>query len=288
MEAEFPGETFYMTCSERARLGDVIGEENYPVMQNAVEFHNGSDYRDYNAFTTDRRVIDSGGYTAMDRYGGEFPWTVGDYHDWLRDTYAAVGFDWAAVMDFACEPDFDDDLTVVERQDRTLENTIRHLDLEPEYPLLPVLQGRTIRQWVEFYDRLQDHGVDCSYVGVGTLCRVSSENKISEIETALRTQTDIDHLHGFGTKISSFSRGAYFDTADSQAWSWQLMFGNKYRLRSEHPPELETVAYGGSDEAEAAKIQSFKAYQKRARWLQKEARRDTEQLGVWDAVDRLG
>lgn len=272
---------FYMTCEKRPQIADIIQNKNIPVMQNAVVYWaDTTGLRPFDSYGTPY-VIDSGGYSAMDRYGGEFPWTVAEYHGWLQDAYRRDTFEWAAVMDLACEPAFDDTLSVQERQDRTLENTLRHADLDPEYPVLPVLQGRTIEQWVEFHDRLADHGIDTSYVGVGTLCRQSSSSKISEIETALRTRTDVEAMHGFGVKISSFTHGAYFETADSQAWSWPTKYGDEYY--TEYRGGVPNMGCREYQSSEQAHRNSLRAYYRRAKHLQKNAepREHTAQTSLY-------
>jgi len=255
--------TFYMTCEKRNRIKEIIETEKVPVMQNVMLYHNGESFREFNCYDT-RYVVDSGGYSAMNEYGGDFPWSVREYHNWLQQTHKRAPFDWAAIMDLACEPAFDGDMTVKERQDRTLENTIAHFELEPEYPLLPVLQGRTVQQWLEYHDRLKDHGIPTEYVGVGTLCRQSSTKQIAKIESQLRAGTNIKAMHGFGVKISSFNHGARFESADSQAWSWPTKFGNKYTLTGENPPQIQSVDY---QDSKAAHRESFEAYWKRAKYL---------------------
>jgi len=267
-------------------LENTISESGAATMQNAMDYWGSGCFRDYNPYPSSRRVVDSGGYSAMNKYGGDFPWSVEEYDEYLTSVYRECGFDWAAVMDLACEEDFDDILSVEERQERTLENTIRHFNLDPEYPVIPVLQGREVNQWVEFHDRLQDHGIDTSYVGVGTLCRLQSPKQIAEVERALRTRTDVDAIHGFGVKISSFKHGAAFDTADSQAWSWKNQFGLKYVAVGDSPVRLETEEYGGADDAADAGAQSFDAYRRRAEWLQEQANSGaTEQLSLRDSFD---
>jgi hypothetical protein len=258
---------FYMTCERRERIQEQIEAESIPVMQNVMLYNGANGLLDIDPYDT-QYVLDSGGYSAMNEFGGEFPWTVKEYHDWLQEAYERRPFDWAAVMDLACEPKFDDTMSVKARQDRTLENTLEHVSLDPDYPLLPVLQGRTIEQWLEYHDRLVDHGVDTTYVGVGTLCRQSSSKQIANIERALRANTDIEAMHGFGVKIASFNHGAVFDSADSQAWSWQTKFGQKYTQTSEDPPEFESVPYEDSAQAHA---ESFASYYPRAVYLQQKA-----------------
>lgn len=233
--------TFYMTVNANLRqLEPLIGDGQTPVMRNVMTFRNSDSLRVTDP-VADRYVLDSGGYTAMQEFGGDFPWSVTDYHEWARDMYAGHPFEWVAAMDLACEGAFDDDISVAQRVDQTIENTLALLDHDPEYPVLPVLQGRTVDEWVGCYDRLRDHGVDPEYAGVGTLCRQTSGKDIAAILQALRARTDIDVFHGFGVKATAFSHGASFWTADSNAWARPLQFGDKYHLNGDG---LSRVPYG--------------------------------------------
>jgi hypothetical protein len=200
-----------------------------------------------------RRVLDSGGYNVqaqfVDRDGNLcdecsrsdiraeidsqvpfFPWSVKEYHDWLCEN--ADSFAWAAVMDYACEDRFNTLWDYEDRVEATVENTIRHFDLHSgEYELLPVLQGRSADDYVECYDRLLERGIPVQKVGLGTVCRLSSSREIVDLEDELRRRRDFDHIHGFGVKRDSFSRGAGFESADSQAWVWDASHGKENVLR---------------------------------------------------------
>lgn len=220
-EARLPEDpVFYMTCCRRAAITNQIEDQNVPIMLNVTQYVRPDEtLHPFSGYNT-RYVVDSGGYSAMDQYGGDFPWSIRDYHDWLRDAYETRRFDWAPIMDLACEAAFDDVMSVEERVDRTVDNTIRHWELDPEYPVLPVLQGRTPDQYIECYERLRDHGIPTEYVGVGTLCRLEKPTEIASVEQCIRTRTKIKAIHGFGVKVTAFKFGATFESADSQAWSW--------------------------------------------------------------------
>lgn len=200
-----------------------------------------------------KRSIDSGGYNVQARYVGAdgdlkdeirnndieaelrtdapfFPWTVEEYHNWLAEH--RDHFQWAAVMDYACEERFNTLWPYEDRIDFTVENTIRHFDLlGGEYEILPVLQGRSADDYVECYDRLRERGIPVEKVGLGTVCRLSSTQEIVKLEAELRRRRDFEHIHGFGVKRDSYSRGAGFESADSQAWVWDASHGKEVVLR---------------------------------------------------------
>jgi hypothetical protein len=263
--------TFYMTYS-RSKPDVIVPyaeKHNIGLMTNASHRWSDNTERFLELYDYDtNHVLDSGGYSVMAKYG-EYPWTVEEYHDWLQTQ--SDKFNWVACMDFACEERFDDMYTVEERMDKSFDNIISHFDHDPSYDLLPVLQGRNIEQWVSFYDRLQDHGIPCEYVGLGTVCRLSSSEKIVEVESEIRDRCkNIDRLHGFGVKINSFKLGATFDTTDSHAWSYKARHAKAvYDVWD----QLEAVQL---DDYATAKIHSFKNYHQYASRLKNKAHGDVQ------------
>lgn len=155
-------------------------------------------------------------------------------------------------MDYPCEPEFDNLFSVEDRISMSVENAISQTNLDPSYDLIPVLQGRLLHQYIDCYDRLVDHGIDCSRVGIGTLCRVASSPKICWLEERLRAETGIEWIHAFGTKIDAIKLGATFD---SSAWIQPLNFGLTYTRSENH---LEKVRLDNTPRERT--LQSFKAY----------------------------
>lgn len=228
--------------------------EGIPLLTNAIHRWSEAQSTFLDPFEYDtRRVLDSGGYNVQARFvdrKGElndeytradveaqletsspfFPWDVEDYHNWLAEH--ANLFEWAAVMDYACEDRFDTLWDYEDRVEATIENTVRHFELHAgEYELLPVLQGRSADDYIECYDRLRERGIPVKKVGLGTVCRLSSSNEIIDLEAELRRRREFDHIHGFGVKRDSYRRGAGFESADSQAWVWDASHGKELTLR---------------------------------------------------------
>lgn len=209
---------FYMTYA-RSRPDFIIPyceNHNIPLMSNVAYRWSESKDTFLEPYDYDtHHVIDSGGYNIQKNYG-EYPWTVQQYHNLLKK----VDIDWAAVMDYACEERFDDLHSVQKRMQKTVDNTIKHICLNPSYNLLPVLQGRSIEDYIDSYDMLRDHGIECNHVGLGTVCRISSSQEIEETEKAIRDKCkNVEKIHGFGVKIDAFKMDTTFDSADSNAWA---------------------------------------------------------------------
>lgn len=210
-----------------------------------------NDLWDYNT----PHIVDSGGYNVQSEWGS-YPWCVQEYHHFLQNYKNDI--DWAAVMDYACEERFDDLHTVEERMNKTVENTLEHFNMDPEYNLLPVLQGRCVSDYVTSYERLKAHGIPMENVGLGTICRISSSKEILRTEREVREKCkDIKNIHGFGVKVNAYKQGASFESADSQAWVYPASNGKCYQYSSNG---LETVEM--PNDSRKRTVESFKSYYK--------------------------
>lgn len=193
-----------------------------------------------------------------------YPWSLEEYHEWCSEW--AHEHDWVTVMDYACEEKFDPLWSVEERVEKTLEHTVRHYDLDPDYTVLPVLQGRTVDSYVRCYEFLEDHGIPCDHVGLGTVCRLSSEKRIVEVERQVRERTGVDKLHGFGVKVAAYKHGATFDSADSQAWVYSASNGEVVHVSRTPDGGLRIDTEPCSDSLYRT-VQSFKSYYTYVSWL---------------------
>lgn len=237
---------FYMTYA-RSRPNELIPwieANDVPLLTNAIHRYSENTERLLPMWEYDtRHVIDAGGYNVMASYvtqGGDlrasvnvddvsselskpmpfYPWTIDEYHEWLKGH--ADEFVWATCMDYACEERFDELWHYEDRRQATLDATIRQYNMLEDdghpYKLLPVLQGRDPDEYIDFYEQLEAHGIPTDHLGLGTVCRMSSEKRIVDFEETIRERTDVERLHGFGVKIEAFKHGGGFESADSQAW----------------------------------------------------------------------
>lgn len=255
MRVKMSDTEFYMTYA-RSRPKEIVPyaeKHSVPLMTNAA--HRWSDAKNrfnnlwkYNT----NHIVDSGGYNVQRNYG-EYPWSVEEYHEWLSQQE----FKWAAIMDYACEERFDELHTVDTRVDKTIDNAVEHFNQDPDYELLPVLQGRDIDTYVECYDRMKEYGIPMKKVGLGTVCRISSSHEIIDTEKKIRDRCkDIEFIHGFGVKIEAFRMGATFDSADSQAWVYAASNGTAYLYNNDY----KLTQIDMDSDSKTRTIQSFKAY----------------------------
>ncbi|MGV9383497.1 deazapurine DNA modification protein DpdA family protein [Nonomuraea sp. NPDC003707] len=176
-------------------------------------------------------AIDSGAFTELNLYHqfvtppDEYIRALVRYDDEITD------LDWAAPQDWMCEPWMlaKTGLTIREHQRRTVENFLLLTELwdkygtHPECPVMPVIQGWTVDDYLACVALYEENGVrlaeDYPIVGVGSVCRRQGSQEIGDI---FRTLAGLDlPLHGFGVKLAGIRKyGRYLVTADSMAWSY--------------------------------------------------------------------
>ncbi|GFJ76467.1 hypothetical protein Phou_006470 [Phytohabitans houttuyneae] len=171
-------------------------------------------------------ALDSGGFTELRRHGtwdhGPTPATYVAQIRRYRDQVGRLA--WAAPQDWMCEPQIlaKTGLTIAAHQDYTVVNYLRLRELAPELPIIPVVQGWTVGDYLRCVDRYATYGVDLTgagLVGVGSICRRQSTNQVKEILTALH-RAGVTRLHGFGVKTLGLAKYAdLLASADSMAWS---------------------------------------------------------------------
>lgn len=180
-------------------------------------------------------VVDSGGFTELQQYG-QWTTTPDQYVTRLRRYADQVGrLVWAAPQDWMCEPAVigggrvgpvtftGTHLSVAEHQARTVANYLTLRDLAADLPIIPVVQGWTVADYLRCVDLYHAAGVDLTaepLVGVGSVCRRQDTCAAGDILTALHG-AGVRHLHGFGFKtLGLIAHGHLLTSADSMAWSY--------------------------------------------------------------------
>jgi len=166
-------------------------------------------------------AIDSGGFTALSKTG-RWPITVEQYAEEVRRYDAEIGIEWAAPMDWMCEPGVRQKtgLGVVDHQERTVKNFLRLRELLGPL-VIPVLQGWTRDDYLRCWEMYSNAYVGLeweSVVGVGSICRRGQDAEIVRILNSLRPLK----MHAFGVRTEALAHCAHFlVSADSMAWSAQ-------------------------------------------------------------------
>jgi hypothetical protein len=173
---------------------------------------------------TCRWALDSGGFTEISMHGRWI--TAADDYAAAVARYASQAgrLDWAAPMDWMCEPFMIErtGLSVTEHQHRTVASYLELRQLAPALPFIPVLQGWRLGDYLACADLYQAAGVDLAalpVVGLGSVCRRQSTAEIAAIVAALAGRGL--GLHGFGVKTGGLHLyGHQLASADSMAWSY--------------------------------------------------------------------
>lgn len=156
--------------------------------------------------------------------GRDYPFGPDQYVTWLR----AMRPDYAATMDYPCEAEIAaDGAAVVARQRRTLAHAETLLAYDVPWQWLPVLQGRTVDQYVYHARMYRDAQLATPLMGIGSLCRRTRIADILAIVNALHDALPTTRFHLFGVKALIFRQRdalpACVFSADSGAWNG--MFG---------------------------------------------------------------
>lgn len=170
-------------------------------------------------------TLDSGAYTELDRTGG-WSLTAGTWaglvRRWSDEAGSLVA---AAVQDWLCHPAALErtGLTVEEHQARTVRSVLDLLDLAPDLPWLPTLQGWRVDDYLRHRDQYAAAGVDLAgfgLVGVGSIASRQDSANVAWLFERLH-RDGLGNLHAFGAKTSGLERWGYaVASADSMAWSF--------------------------------------------------------------------
>ncbi|MGW4718236.1 deazapurine DNA modification protein DpdA family protein [Nocardia sp. NPDC004260] len=187
-------------------------------------------------------ALDSGSFTQLQRFGS---WDRGpspnEYADRVRLYNEEIGrLEFAAPADWMCEPAVlaggtfhgvrfaGTGLTVREHQHRTVQNFCEIRAAAPEIPIIPVIQGWTVDDYIRCLALYASAGVDLTSeatVGVGSLCRRQGTREVAEIIHNIVDAVPGIALHAFGVKSSGLALyGDQISSSDSMAWSMAARF----------------------------------------------------------------
>jgi hypothetical protein len=173
-------------------------------------------------------ALDSGGFTELSTYGSwDHGPTPAEYVNRIRGYQRRIGrLQWAAPQDHMCEPFIlaKTGFTLREHQRRTVDNLLVLRDLAPELPIIPVIQGWQVDDYLRHINDYRAAGVDLAaepLVGVGSVCRRQHTDEIGRVFAAIR-DAGVVRLHGFGVKTLGLRRyGHLLTSMDSLSWSMQ-------------------------------------------------------------------
>ena len=178
--------------------------------------------------------VDSGGFTELQQHG-RWRTSTAEHAERCADVMERFGMvEYLSPQDWMCEPAVIEGatikkmhfvgagLSVREHQERTVQNYLDLMALEPDMPWVPVLQGYSIEEYHTCADLYESAGVDltaCHRVGVGSICRRESMPEAQQIIHSLHSRGF--QLHGFGFKQQGIAAcWPWLRSADSMAWSY--------------------------------------------------------------------
>ena len=170
-------------------------------------------------------ALDSGAFSEIAQHG-HFTTTPTQYINAIRRYRDHIGqLDWAAPQDHMTEPWIlarsEIASTVAEAQAWTTHNYLTLRALNPTLPIIPVIQGQTLNDYLTHIDLYANAGINLQHqplVGLGSVCRRQATTEIAELVAALSHSLN---LHGFGVKTSGLSSyGWMLTSSDSMAWSY--------------------------------------------------------------------
>jgi hypothetical protein len=168
-------------------------------------------------------VLDSGGYSELHK-NGKWSFTEQEYVQDIQRYVERIGsLEWAAPMDWMCEPSAlsKTGKTVKEHQSLTIESFLILRELLGDL-VIPVIQGWELEEYEENIEQYASNGIDLSKertVGIGSICRRGAFEKIGEIIEVVHSKGI--KIHAFGVKGKTLR--VYKDkliSSDSAAWSY--------------------------------------------------------------------
>lgn len=226
-------------------------DEEYPIMYYVYSTNNTKDFfKDENLLVSagaawrssgdgftfkppkaNHLLVDSGGYQAATRFGDEYPYTPKMLHEWGDSIYADVV--WG--MDWACEDkDVLSNVTGVDksnikdwewRYEKSWTDQVKQFEHyknnEYDHEFRPVIQGHDIDDYPRFAKKLKESKLPHKNVGIGTVCKRSSNDEIHEVVLKIRSILPESNIHLFGATLNIYNDERFdglFESSDTAAW----------------------------------------------------------------------
>ena len=183
-------------------------------------------------FQVGQWILDSGAFSEVARHGG-YRISPADYAALIRRWASCGQLLCAVAQDYMCEPFVLNrtGLDVAEHQRLTIERyDALRADALP-VPLMPVLQGYRVREYLTHLAQYGERLTPGMWVGVGSLCRRNgSPEEVADILGSIKLQRPDLRLHGFGLKQLALGHEGVQQalySCDSMAWSMPQNFGHR-------------------------------------------------------------
>ena len=179
-------------------------------------------------------ILDSGAFSELSQHG-RYRHSPAEYAAEVNRLSACnPGLKIAVSQDYMCEAVMLEKtgLTIADHQRLTIERYDELLPLVKTY-LMPVLQGYSLKDYLNHIDQYGKRLQPGMYVGVGSICkRNANMHDIEGILSAIKNKRPDLRLHGFGIKTSALQSGVVrecLESADSMAWSFAARWEGRNR-----------------------------------------------------------
>lgn len=183
-------------------------------------------------------ILDSGAFTEVARHGGY--WHSVEQYFWQIKRWSVCGNLLTAIaQDWMCESFVlgRTGLTINDHQRLTIERYDQLMKLNPPAPIMPVLQGYRVSDYLKHLADYGDRFAPGTWVGVGSVCRRNGNpQEVADILRSIRLLRPDLRLHGFGLKILALEDAEVrllLHSTDSMAWSYPR------RFQSNPEPEIQ-------------------------------------------------
>jgi len=181
----------------------------------------------------DTLFVDSGGYQAVHRWGGTYPYEDYQLIEWSLN----IGADYLAGMDLVCAPRHHvatpetdktaaDIAPIPDRIAQTIRMQRREAELLSEYntdlTFVPIIQGYTVDQFRRCASELKLAGLGRPYMGIGTTATCHDPTITSRVLRACRDIFPKTTFHLFGASLTHWQETSLwgrFASSDTHAWA---------------------------------------------------------------------
>ncbi len=163
--------------------------------------------------------LDSGGYGAA-FYDDGFKFSIDEYAELVQK----IRPEYWATMDYPCEPNVRQGMTVNKRIALTIKNCQKLLSVGLP-GCVPVIQGWELNDYLLCVELMRKANVIQPVMGIGSICRRGKQAEIVEIVRHLHKELPQTQFHAFGVKINALkcNNGEilnYLHSIDTAAWQF--------------------------------------------------------------------
>ena len=207
-------------------------------------------------FDVNKWILDSGAFTEISKFGN-YRYPVEEYAHQIMQWSKCGNLLIAVAQDYMCEPFIlqKSGLTIEDHQNLTIERYDQLLKYNLPVPIMPVLQGYQVSDYLQHLFDYGDRIVSDMWVGIGSVCKRNTDpSQIRDILKAIKLIRPDLKIHGFGVKataleFSDIRKMLY--SCDSMAWSFSSRFSpesnsvqNQLQLAKSYKEKIENRLNG--------------------------------------------